>query len=266
MDKRVPLVIQPLIESYTVQLSECLPGILNSFYMVGSIALGEFNPLYSDIDFVALVTRSMTAQEIQVLRELHRSLEQCFPRWKMSGCYIRSEDLGNFASNIAMHLHYHDGVLHIQRQNELNAVTWWELKNHAFTVFGTPPQHLHISIDWNALVVWMLSNLNTYWAAWTRSPVRILMLHSDWGVQWAVTGVLRQFYSFREHTITTKVKAAEYALYHLPKRWHRLIQEAINIRNGGQKSAYRFKILRTFETVYFLRFMIQLCNIQYTRQ
>lgn len=263
MDDRVPELIQPLIESYAVRLNEYLPRIPSSFYIVGSIALGEFNPRFSDVDFVTVLVRSMTTSEIEILRKLHRALERRFPRWKMSGSYIRSEDLGKLDENLELHLHYHDGVLRIQQQNEFNAVTWWELKNHRITVFGTQPQNLEFSVDWNTLIVWMMSNLNSYWAAWTRSPVRILMLHSDWGVQWSVTGVLRQFYSFREHGIATKVKAAQYALCHIPTRWHRLIQEAINIREGKRESLYRFRITRTFEAVNFLRFMIQRCNTQY---
>jgi hypothetical protein len=35
-------------------------------------------------------------------------------------------------------------------------------------------------------------------------------LLSDWGVQWAVLGVLRQFYTLREGRITSKTKAGEY--------------------------------------------------------
>jgi hypothetical protein len=107
--------------------------------------------------------------------------------------------------------------------------------------------------------------MNSYWGGWAGHPARILMLHTDWGIQWAVTGVLRQFYTLREHDITTKVKAARYALGHLPVRWHGLIQDAINIRHGIRKSAYRFRIMRTLEAVRFLRFVIETCTIEYAR-
>ena len=86
------------------------------------------------------------------------------------------------------------------------------------------------------------------------------MLSSDWGIQWVVTGVLRQFYTFTENTITTKVKAARYALGHLPARWHPLIQEAINIREGTKESLYRNKIVRAADAFQFLNYIIQTCN------
>lgn len=111
----------------------------------------------------------------------------------------------------------------------------------------------------------MMQNLNSYWSNWTCQPLRVLMLYSDWGIQWAVTGVLRQFYTFRKGDITTKLKAAEYALCHLPPRWHRLIQEAMDIRRGERKPAYRFKMGRLIEAVAFLKFIIQTCNHDYIR-
>ena len=83
---------------------------------------------------------------------------------------------------------------------------------------------------------------------------------ADWGIQWTVLGVLRQFYSFRENSITTKVKAGEYALTCVPTRWHSLIQEAIDIREGKKGSAYRSRIVRMIEAVRFLKFIIQTCN------
>jgi hypothetical protein len=89
-------------------------------------------------------------------------------------------------------------------------------------------------------------------------------MYSDWGIQWTVLGVLRKFYSFRENSITTKVKAGEYALTCLPACWHRLIREAINIREGKETSAYQLRIARTIEAVRFLKFIIQTCNATFT--
>jgi hypothetical protein len=86
------------------------------------------------------------------------------------------------------------------------------------------------------------------------------MLYSNWGIQWTVTGVLRQYYTFREDTITTKVKAARYALENLQERWHPLIQEAINIWEGEKESLYRTRLARTVDAFQFLQYIVQICN------
>ncbi len=106
-------------------------------------------------------------------------------------------------------------------------------------------------------------NLNTYWARFTQEPTRMAWLLSDYGVQWVVLGVLRQFYTFKEQDITSKTCAGEYAVEHLPERWHRMIQEALNIRNQTNSSLYRLRIIRAVEAVRFLKFVIHFCNTNF---
>ena len=83
---------------------------------------------------------------------------------------------------------------------------------------------------------------------------------TDWGVQWTVLGVLRQYYTFRENSITTKEKAGEYALEHLSSRWRALISEALNIRTGQDERFYRSRIKRTLDDRIFLKAVIRICN------
>jgi hypothetical protein len=75
-----------------------------------------------------------------------------------------------------------------------------------------------------------------------------------------VLGVLRQFYTFRERSITSKTGAGLYALDHTPARWHPLIREAINIREGPYTSAYRFRFVRALAARAFLQHVIKQCN------
>lgn len=260
---RIPKPVEPVIEDYVSVVSQQLPGWIDAFYIVGSIALDEFNEQFSDIDFIAILNRKATSREIEELRRVHHVIEKNHPRWKMSGSYIQPSDLGKLDDEVQPHPHYHDGVLHPNNSYELNSVTWWELKHRGITVLGEAPQNLPFTVDWDRLVSWMKENMNCYWVSWTNRPIRVLSLYSDWGVQWAVLGVLRQFYTFKGNSITTKVRAGRYALGCLPIRWHKLIQEAIGIREGKKRSAYRSRIARMIEAVNFLKYVIQLCNTSF---
>ena len=106
----------------------------------------------------------------------------------------------------------------------------------------------------------MRGNLNSFWASYTRRPARVAALLTDWGIEWTVLGVLRQYYTFREHDITSKTGAGQYALSCLPARWHRLIREAIRIRDGSPPSRYRFRPGRAWEAFRFLQYIIAECN------
>lgn len=260
MNRRVPKSIQPLLEDYIAQTGQQLPGLMSAFYLEGSIALDGFNERFSDIDFVAMLAHRLNPAEIETLRSIHQQIEKKYPRWKMSGSYLTGTAWANSNTSAEPNPHYHDGILKQDAHFVVNSVEGWILKNHGIALLGPDPETLPIAIDWDQLLEEMRENLNSYWLKWTRQPDRFVVLLTDWGVQWAVLGVLRQFYSFRTHSITTKTGAGEYALTCLPVRWHGLIQEAINIREGKKASAYQFRIARMMHTVRFLKFIIQTCN------
>ncbi len=260
MNQRIPEVLHPLLDNYLALMSQRLPGFLDAFYVVGSIALDEFNAHFSDIDFIALLNHRASRSEIERLHAVHKVIEQNYPQWQLSGSYLPSEDLARFEDEVEPHPYYHDGVLRPQGRFELSSVDAWIWKNRGIAITGPQPQELPFTVDWNRLIANMRENLNTYWHSWTKRPKRIMVLFSDWGIQWAVLGVLRQFYTFRENQITTKRRAGEYALACVPHRWHRVIQEALNIRACHKPSAYRSRVVRTIDAVNFLKYIIQSCN------
>ena len=102
--------------------------------------------------------------------------------------------------------------------------------------------------------------MNTYWKSWTQSPGRLIVLLSDWGIQWTVLGILRQFYTIRENKIITKRRAGEYALSVVPERWHRLINEALRIRTKATGALYPLGLTRMADAVHFLNYIIQISN------
>ncbi len=256
----IPASIQPVIDDYLGLITTRLPDFLTGFYLHGSLALGAFNPHFSDIDFVSVVSRRCTASDVSELRVIHEALAQRYPRWPLEGSYLQWDDLGQSEATILAHPHIHDGMVHPSGYHDINAVTWSLLKHRGIAILGPAPDQLDIQVDWDDLIAKMHHNMNSYWVRFTTNPRRMAWLLSDYGVQWAVLGVLRQFYTFREHDITSKTGAGIYAFRHTPRHWHQLIQEALSIRAGTHTSAYRFRIVRAIATRAFLRYIIDLCN------
>jgi hypothetical protein len=259
-DPRIPESIRSLLQEYLSLVDLQLAGLMRAFYIEGSIALGGFSERFSDVDFVAMLNRQATQTEIDTLCHIHDVVRKHHPRWEMMGSYLQADDLERADDRIEPCPVYHDGVLGLDGHFELHSIEGWILKHHGIAIAGPEPQDLPFVADWDLIIAKMKVNLNTYWVRWARRPDKIAITLSDWGVQWTVLGVLRQFYSFRENAITTKRKAGEYALTCMPAVWHRLIQEAINIRQGGEKTLYRSRVARTIQTVSLLRYVIQSCN------
>ena len=260
MDPRLPTALIPMLEDYLSSIDQHLPHFLSAFYIVGSIALDEFNPHFSDVDFVAMIDHRASHPEMERLSQIHKDIERQYSRWKFSGMYLLKEEIGNYAGELEPRLGFHDGVLRLRPDFELNPVTWWILKNHGISVFGPFPHELPIIVDSKHLVSWTHENMKTYWKSWTRRPGRLIVLFSDWGIQWAVLGILRQFYTIRENKITTKQRAGQYALSVIPERWHRLINEALRIRTKTTGAFYSWRLMRMADAVRFLDYIIQLSD------
>jgi hypothetical protein len=256
----IPEPVQPLLNAYLRHMEARLPGLLAGFYLHGSLALGAFNLHSSDIDFITVVTRRCTPEDVERLRQIHQEVATQYPRWGMSGSYLLWEDLGQFEETIPPGPCYHDGILKEKGHNDISSVTWWVLKNRGIALVGPAPHSLPFTVDWEKLLTDMHHNLNTYWKNFTRKPKRMAWLVTDFGIEWTVLGVLRQYYTFRENDITSKAGAGEYALLHLPPRWHRLIREALRIRQQSGTSAYRSRLFRAFQAWRFLHYVICMGN------
>ena len=123
MHRRIPERIRPVLQNYLSRVDQQLPGLMKAFYVVGSIALDGFNDRFSDIDFVAVLHRKATTGEIEKLRDIHKTLEKDFPRWKLEGDYFQVNDLGRFDHNIEPYPYYHDGKVHPEGHFEANLIT-----------------------------------------------------------------------------------------------------------------------------------------------
>lgn len=260
MDERIPGVIRPVLETFLGALQDELPGFVTALYIHGSVALGAFHEPSSDIDFIAVTSRRATGEDITRLRAIHRRIAQVYPRWALEGSYLQPADLGGIPETVAAYPFHHDGKLTAAGHFDLNDITWWVLKRHGITLLGPAAQELPYTVDWDSLIARMGENLNTYWKSWTTSPSKMAALLDDWGIEWAVLGVLRQYYTFREHDITSKTGAGLYALQHVPEEWHRIVREALRIRNGESGSIYPAAPRRALIAVGFLRYVIADCQ------
>ncbi|MBZ0287510.1 MAG: DUF4111 domain-containing protein, partial [Anaerolineae bacterium] len=256
----IPEAVRWVMDDYRAFMDADLPGFLTGLYIQGSIALGAFNPGQSDIDFIAVVNRRASQDDIAKLTEIHQKVATLYPTMPLEGSYVQRGDMGKLEDAIEPAPYIHDGKLEASGYHDINRVTWWILKNRGITLLGTDAHDLDFTVDWDALSADALQNLNDYWARYTDHPMRIMWLLSDFGIQWTVLGVLRQYYTFKVGGITSKIGAGEYALQHLPVEWHRIIQEAVNIRRGGDTTLYSLGILRAIEAYQFLRWIIRECN------
>ncbi|MBF8193328.1 DUF4111 domain-containing protein [Nonomuraea sp. K274] len=218
--------IDAIVETYLSVADAAAPGLVEGLYLEGSAALDDYRPDTSDVDFVAV-----TAQEppIEVLERIHTGLGA----HPFEGVYLTWDDLRRDPSGLGARPQAHAGRL--DPRGEVNPITWHTLAGHGVTCRGPKPGELDIWSDPAALAAWTDANLDGYWR---RLVSRAAHLVTPWGLMslgcygavWIVTGVSRLHYTLATGEITSKTGAARHALQAFPERWHRVVKEALRLR------------------------------------
>lgn len=249
-------LIQPLLDAY-LQALEPLHNHLYGIYIYGSIALGAFEELGSDIDIVVFTQGEWTAQEIRQLKRIHKRLVKEYALGKrLAPMYVPLADIGKLNADIAPYPYASDGKFHAAGHFDLNAVTWWMLQHLGICLYGPESSTLPLQVTWADVLDAMRYNLSTYWTGKARQPR--LFLFDVW-VTTAVATLCRILTAIEEGEIIAKSAALKRWRDRFPARWQTLIDEAWRIRHHLRTpSLYSSRIERRRETLAFLEYVLSL--------
>lgn len=221
-------------------------NFINGVYITGSIALEDFHPEKSDIDFI-ITCKALPDDKIATkLKVLHKQIQRQFPKPDLSGCYVATESLSFDNISAIKILSWHEGSLRFQNF-EIAAVSLYELKTSAFTLFGDDARQLPIKVSKELLNDFMHHNINSYWKSWK-------IQHSNWlnrkmilflfprFTEWVVLGLARMLCTLQIGRIVSKIEAGNYCLENMPKEFHSVVRNAIDIRNDNRV----FPIVRSY--------------------
>ncbi|RPI16034.1 MAG: DUF4111 domain-containing protein [Ignavibacteriae bacterium] len=260
----LPEVVNKIVSLYFELMDKHLPGLMEGFYIYGSAALNDFYPDKSDIDFITVVSRKPGHIDVEKLQMVHGLIRMKFRKSELNGIYVLLEQLGKTKDETEPVTYYYNSRIHDEGYFEINDVTWYQLKNKAITLKGTPASELNFHIDWKCVLKEMHENMNTYWKRWIKKSsgfsygsLKVLLFSKC--IEWGVLGITRQYYSFIENDITSKSSAGEWVLTKVPVEYHKILQEALNIRSG-KNYHYTSKYKRKKDALAYMRFIIEESN------
>lgn len=247
-------------DAYLQLADEALPDRIEGLYLVGSVALSDFQPERSDVDFVAVTASRLTDDELGKLEAVHERLsDEHRPPW-FSGVYVTWDDLARDPREIEAVPFHDEGRFEATGGFDANPVQWLTLRTHPVAVRGTGEPT--VWTDDAVVREWTLDNLGSYWAPWVarqRKLVRGTMMLSDWAVGWGVLGVPRLHYTVATGEVASKAAAGDYALETFADRWRRIVTEALRLRTGEgeQLELYRRRpLVRRREALDFMTHVI----------
>lgn len=263
--REIPVTVKAVLDEYTTLFHAGLPNTLEGFYLQGSIALDAYVEDSSDLDFIAIINRRLSVEEVEILTEIHSAIASNYPKPEMDGVYMMWKDIGILEADDNNYPYYNGGQLSYGAY--FNAITWWILKKRGISIIGPQPTVLNFEIDPQHLVEYVVENMNTYWVGQVEKieyameyMLQLPATEINEGIEWTILGLLRQYYTLKEHGIISKLGAGEYALLHMPEEWHPIIQEAIDIRKGVDRERFASDRERMDATLKISKYMIDYCN------
>lgn len=248
------MAVHPLVrtvaEAFLRDVDNELPDLVEGLYLTGSVALGDFRPHTSDINFVVVTTERLTAAQHDALRRTHARIRSSFPRPHFNGIYVTWEDLATNPQQCGPVASVLAGRLRLRASAEVNPVTWRVLAERGIAVRGPHPDHVDIWDEPTMLRTWSFGNLEEQWRRWRAKAGRLitprgLAVLGSLVPSWSVLSVSRLHFTLRTGEVTSKSGAGFYALHAFPERWERIVNECLRIRrNSTLPSLYRSALER----------------------
>jgi hypothetical protein len=268
----VPRIVDEAVDQYLARMDAAIPGRISGFYIVGSTALGDFQPGRSDVDFVAVVTKRLDNSELQRVRKVQRRLfltalakGASLLRWQWplacNGVYVLRDDLAKSPLEIVPVASHVAGTFMAGRAFDVNPVTWRTLAASGIAVRGVDPAMLGIQDNKAELRSWTRSNLNSYWRRWANdlnrpglTAVKALLLRY---VAWGVLGTARMHFTIATGDIASKTQACEYALDMFAPKWRPLLEDTRAYWHRiSRTTRYRSPLARRHDTADFVMAVI----------
>ncbi|MFA6298905.1 MAG: aminoglycoside adenylyltransferase domain-containing protein [Nocardioides sp.] len=228
-----PPVPEPVAEVCATFLRDAPGGLVTGLYLRGGVGFGEWVPGQSDIDFIATLDHRPDDDEVDALRRTHEAVASAHPDVHFDGPHVLASDLAADPAGcpdvptVLARLFEPAGAVDA-------VVAWHELAWHGVQVAGPPIADLGVWTSSERLREFTVGNLDTYWRGSAEALAAMPAEGSrEEACAWCVLGVTRLHHLLVTGEMTTKSAAGRWGLTYYPERFHRVLQEALRIREGG---------------------------------
>jgi predicted nucleotidyltransferase len=220
--------INAILREILASVRAILGDRFRAMYVEGSLALGDFDPASSDIDFV-VTAEGLRPQDIESLQGMHARLAATDARWgtDLEATYIPEADLRRYDAGRAIYPRIERGPgewLRVQ-QHEIDWLIHLHiLREHSIRLAGPPARELIDPIQPDELRQAMATLMRVWWAPMLHNPSR---LQRPGYLAYAVLTMCRMLYTLQHGAVVSKPAAARWAQTGPARRWTTLIDRAL---------------------------------------
>ncbi|MCM1988231.1 aminoglycoside adenylyltransferase domain-containing protein [Oceanirhabdus seepicola] len=222
--------VYTLIELLKREVKDILKDEFIGLYIHGSLALGDFDPKSSDIDFL-VVTKDMVSQELfNSLRKMHNGILRKENKWayKLEGSYVSKDLLHSKIPPTEPRPYVNGREFSLEHYGYEWVLERYTLREYGIIIEGPNPQSFMDSIASSELQQASLKILNQWWAPMLLNPN--LLEEREYQV-YAILTMCRILNMFKYGNVVSKKNAAEWAQNAFNNRWEVLIEKALRWKN-----------------------------------
>ncbi|MBA4383810.1 MAG: hypothetical protein C0410_03675 [Anaerolinea sp.] len=266
-DSRIPDQPYPelrgVLDAFATEVSAELADNLVGIYMLGSLAVGDFDA-DSDVDFLVVTKTEITeptSKRLQAIQEKIYTMD-CYPAHHLEGSFISLEDLNDYHVVGQKELYYFDnGWTDIEKSVHDNQ--WhvrWILRERGVTLIGPNPKELVGEVPLEELRIEMKKAMLERMQEFEESVDQPRCYsNSRFGQPHAVLTFCRMLQTLQTGKVESKKSAAKWAKGIVDARWHKVIDDAVIEREGVRhmiKIKQRAEQSVLEETLAFMQYVI----------
>lgn len=213
---------------------EALGAQFVGIYLHGSVALDDFDPGRSDIDFLVVTRTDLPGALVDALAAMHARVAASDLPWRTNyeGSYIPLDALRRYDPARALHPVIRcDGSFGLDEHRSEWVIQRHIVRTHGITVVGPSPETLIDPITPAELRLAQLRLLEEWWRPMLADLFR---LESSEYQAYAILTMCRALYTLESGRIASKPEAVRWAGQVLEPHWADLARRALAWRHGDQ--------------------------------
>lgn len=217
--KKAPAKVREIVFDLRDGLQNTINDKLIGFYLYGSLTYDCFNPEISDIDFVVVLSESLTLEEEQKIAQLHKHLasESEYGN-RLEGTYLTAAQVksDHYPPDF---LYYVEGKEFVKAENGQKEQDFPMHRQHLYEsglrIFGYETHKLFTPVPWDVLKRSLRQEMPFIKTQIEKRPI------------YAVLNLCRVVRAHETRSLSSKKQGGEWALQFLPAKFHELIKVAL---------------------------------------
>ena len=248
--------VQPIVGLLLSKVKDILGDDFVGLYLHGSLALRDFAPNRSDIDFAVVVKEGVSDLQVDLLRRAHEEILLSGLKYadRLEGGYFPKSSLNNYVKNEAFYpTVLVGGGFEIDGYGRDWIIQEYVIRENGIIIEGPDPKRLIKPIDEEDLRLATIGVLDDWWKPQVYDHSRIQ--ESEYQA-YAVLTMCRILYALQTGKVGSKSQAAAWASENLDNDKRCLIREALNWEKGKVMSSLN-------DTVNLIKLTLDSAGISY---